>query len=113
MNREITTNWTKEEFKAYTLLYAAHANYNESDEELEYILNQVSPDAYKAVYRELERDNDYQSIQKILHNIEKFHYSQEQIEHLVKDIKDLFDSDGQVDELESNMLLSLKHLLQA
>ena len=37
MESTIQTNWTEEEFKAYVLLFAAHANYNESDEELDFI----------------------------------------------------------------------------
>lgn len=111
MESLMTTNWTEEEFKAYTLLYAAHANYDQSDEELEYILNKISPRAYKTVYKELEHDNDYQSIQKILYYIEKYHYSQNDIEKLVTDIRELFDADGEVDELEENMLLALKKLL--
>ena len=34
---EIKTNWSKPEFKAYLMLYAANANYFESEEEVEMI----------------------------------------------------------------------------
>ena len=107
----IETDWTKAEFKAYLLTYAANANYFESEEEKEMIIKMVSSDIYKKVHRELAKDNDYQSIQKILFNIDKFNYSKDELQTLVEDIKTLFDADGINDTLESNMLLALKKLL--
>ena len=100
----IQTDWTKEEFKAYLLSYAANANYFESEEEKEKILEHVSKAQYKKIHKELDKDNDYQSIQKILHNIDKFGYDKEDLEKLIKDIQELFNADGNVDTLENNML---------
>ena len=36
------SNWTKEEFKAYVLLYAAQSNYIETATESDYILSKVN-----------------------------------------------------------------------
>ena len=107
----IETNWTREEFKAYLLSYAAQSNYFESEEEEEVIRSVVADDAYKQVHRELAKDNDYQSIQKILYNVEKYNYSKEEIHELVNDIQKLFLADGEVDLLESNFFHMLKRLL--
>ncbi len=71
---DITTDWTKQEFKAYLLSYCAKSNFFESEEEKEEILHLVSNDTYTKIHKELGRDNDYQSVQKILHNLEKFNY---------------------------------------
>ncbi len=109
---EIQTNWTRPEFKAYLMLYAANANYFESEDELDIIHKLVSNDAYKGIHKELDKDNDYQSIQKILYNLEKFNYSKDELDQLVVDIKALFDADGEFDVLESNMLLALKKLVK-
>jgi regulator of sirC expression with transglutaminase-like and TPR domain len=108
---EITTDWTRQEFKAYLLTYAAKANYFESEEETELILSLVSNDAYKRIHKEFDKDNDYQSIQKILYNIEKFNYSKDELHVLIEDIQKFFMADGEVDLLESNMMMSLKRLL--
>lgn len=108
----IQTDWTKEEFKAYLLSYAANANYFESEEEREKILEHVSKSQYKKIHKELDKDNDYQSIQKILYNLEKFDYSKNDLNKLVADIKALFAADNEVDLLESNMLLGLQKLLK-
>lgn len=107
----VTTEWTRPEFKAYLMTYAANANYFESEDELDIIHNFITNDQFKKIHREWEKDNDYQSIQKILHNIEKFEYSKDELEDLVGDIKKLFNADGQFDLLESNMLLALKKII--
>ena len=107
------TDWTRQEFKAYLLSYAANANYFESEEERETIMNMVSQDIYRKVHRELEHDNDYQSIQKILYNLEKYHYSKEEVHRLVEDINNLFNSDGEHDLLEDNMLRALSKLIES
>lgn len=108
---EITTDWTKQEFKAYLLSYCAKSNFFESQEEKEAILDIVSNDTYTKVHRELGKDNDYQSIQKILHNVEKFNYSKDELHHLIDDVQKLFLADGTVDLLETNMLHALKRLI--
>ena len=110
--REINTNWSKTEFKVYLMLYAAHANFFESEEERELIQSSVSRDTYRTIHREFEGDNDYQSIEKILFNIEKFKYEKEDLEGLLADIQLLFNADGRVDTLEANMLWALKHLIR-
>lgn len=107
------TNWTKEEFKAYLLLYAARSNYFESEEERDIILSLVSPESYKHIHREIEHDNDYQSIQKILDNIRKFGYSKEDVHRLVSDIQQLFLANGEIDLLESNFLHAIHRLLES
>lgn len=106
---KVTTDWTKKEFKAYLMLYAANANFFETEEEKEVVRGLVSADTYKEIHREFDQDNDYQSIQKILHNIEKFEYKEK---NLVSDIQKVFNADGEVDLLEENMLRALKHLVQ-
>jgi uncharacterized protein YpuA (DUF1002 family) len=106
------TNWTKSEFKAYLLSYAANANYFESEEEKEIIQKMVSHDDYIKVHRELSKDNDYQSIQKILHTLDRFNYTKDELHHLVDDINSVFNADGEHDVLEDNMLLTLKKFLK-
>jgi hypothetical protein len=105
------TDWTREEFKAYLLSYAAHSNFFESEEESELIHSVCSDQAYRKVHRELKNDNDYQSLQKILHNLEKFNYSKEEVHKLVEDIQKLFLANGEIDLLESNFYLALKKLI--
>lgn len=108
---EITTDWSRQEFKAYLLSYAANSNYFEAEEEADMIHNIVSDSAYKRIHKELAKDNDYQSLQKIMYNLDKFNYSKEEIHVLVEDIQKLFLADGEIDLLESNFFHALKRLI--
>lgn len=38
---DVNVNWDKEQFKAYMLIFAANANFSESEEEKELILSKV------------------------------------------------------------------------
>ena len=99
----MTTNWTKTEFKAYLLLHCANADFIESKEEKDFIKSKVDAATFDKIHAEFEGDNDYQSIQKIMHTAERLDYSHEQIEDLVEEIKELFLSDGNFDTLERNL----------
>jgi len=109
---EIQTDWTRLEFKAYLMLYAANANFFEAEEETELVHSLVSENTYRTIHREFEKDNDYQSVQKILYNIDKFEYDRNDLQVLIADIQLLFNADGKVDTLESNMMRGLQKLLQ-
>ena len=104
-------NWTRPEFKAYLLLFAANANFYESKKELDFIKKRVGEKNLEHVHEEFEADNDYQRIQKIEAEIERLEYGAEEIENLMADIKGLFMSDGGFDILEENLFRGLRHLL--
>jgi hypothetical protein len=112
MKPELSTDWTREEFRAYLLLFAANANFFESEDERAAISQLVRPETLKKMQKELSKDNDYQSIQKILYTIEKYHYSNDNLEHFLHEVSAIFDSDGRHDILEDNMLLQLKKLFK-
>lgn len=109
---EFKTNWTHEELKGYMLLYCAHADFNVSQEEKEYIKSKVGVEKYQKIRKEFEDDNDYQQIQKIHNTIKRLEYSKEEIDEAFKSIKKLFLSDGDMDILEQNIYRGLKHLLK-
>ncbi|SRX75420.1 hypothetical protein [Aequorivita antarctica] len=109
---DFTTSWTHEELKAYMLLYCAHADFNVSKEEKEYIKSRVGEEKYRKIHKEFEHDNDYQQIQKINATIERFDYSKEELDDAFHSIKKLFLADGEIDILEENLYRGLKHLLK-
>lgn len=112
MKAQITSDWTKEEFKAYLLLYAAHADFFRDDAEKETILSMVDRQTYERILRELEKDNDYQRIQKIITKLERFQYSNETLNELLKDIQRVFNSNNEKNEMEEAMLISLKKIFK-
>ena len=106
------TTWTKEELAAYVLLYCAHADYVEDPEEIELIRSKVDKAHYKAIHKEFENDNDYQSIQKIEAAIDRLGYSKKEVNTLISEMKALFLSDGHYDETEKMLFLGLKKILK-
>ncbi len=112
MKVQITSDWTKEEFKAYLLLYAVHADFFRDDAEKDTILSMVDAKTYQRILKEIEKDNDYQRIQKIIANIEKFQYSEEKLNELLRDIQRVFNAHHEKNEMEEAMLLSLKKLFK-
>lgn len=105
-------NWTKNEFKAYLLLYAANSDYEETQVEKDIIFELVSLKQYQKIHREFDNDNDYQSIQKIQKSIKKFNYSENEIDKLLIEVKFLFLSDGNFNILEKNLLCLLNKILK-
>lgn len=106
-----TTNWTKEELYAYILIYCAAADFIETEEEKEFLLEKIDIPNYKELHKEFEKDNDYSRIQKILKTLESLDIKDETIDDLFKDIKDLFLADDDYSILEQNLMRELKRLL--
>jgi len=109
---EFKTNWTREELKAYILLYCAYANFIETEAEKEFIKSKVGEDKYQKVHKEFDQDNDYQRIQKIQHTVLRYNYSNSEVDRLFENIKKMFLSDGSIDILEENIYRGLQHLLK-
>jgi hypothetical protein len=104
-------HWTKEELVAYILLYAAHSNFDEANLEKNVIISKVDMQTFQKIHDEFDKDNDYQSLQKIIKGIEEHNYSKDELQALFTDIKILFFSDGEYDILERNLFLYLTKLL--
>ncbi|MCB0464840.1 MAG: hypothetical protein KDC78_04060 [Aequorivita sp.] len=109
---EFKTSWSRPELKAYILLYCANADFVETKEEKDFIKEKVGEEKYRHIHKEFDKDNDYQRIQKIQANVDRFNYSKNEIDRLFGDIKKMFLADGEIDILEENIYRGLKHLLK-
>ncbi|MAO08762.1 MAG: hypothetical protein CL596_08635 [Alteromonas sp.] len=108
----MSTHWNKEELKIYLLIYCAQANFNETPQEIDYIKAKAQHTDFEKIHAEFEKDNDYQSLEKIEAAIEAHGLSSTEIDHLFDDIKTLFLKDGDYDILEQNLYRGLQHLLK-
>lgn len=109
---EINTLWSREELKAYILLYCAYADFIETEAEKEYIKSKVGEEKYNKIHKEFDDDSDYQRIQKIQATVAQYNYSKNEIDRLFENIKKMFLTDGPVDILEENIYRGLQHLLK-
>ena len=108
--KKVNTNWTKEELKIYILIYCSNADFSESKLEIDYIKSKIQTNNFEKIHHEFEKDNDYQSIQKIQSSIKDHHYEND--ESLLREIMELFLIDDRFDILEQNLYMGLKHILK-
>jgi hypothetical protein len=108
--KEIITNWTKEELEVYILIYCANANFSESKAETAFIRSKTVGNGFERIHDEFEKDNDYQSIQKIRVTLEKYGYLKDDTGRLFEEVKELFLSDGKFDIMEQNLFRGLHHI---
>lgn len=105
-------DWTRKEFEAYVLLYAAHCNFFESEEELNYILSKVDKKTFHRIHTEVVIDSDEINLNKIQQYISENNLQQEEKEQLIRDIKNVFFADGSVDLLEKKVFSILKKIIE-
>lgn len=103
--------WTKKEFEAYVLLYAAHCNFFESKEEEEYILSRVDQNTYYRIHNEVVVDSDEKNLNKIQQYLSENKFTQKEKAALIKDIKNVFFADGSVDVLEKKVFSILRKII--
>ena len=105
-------NWTKEEFKAFLLLYAAQTNFIETQEEIEYIESKFPNEIINRTRKEINKLNDYQKSEIIVNQIKSNEYVQSDLDEILLEIKELYKSDGVFDSIEKSMLAMLGKLLK-
>ncbi len=103
-----TTNWNKKEFKAYVLLYCSQADFKETDAESGLIIDKVGKDNFSHIHLEIDQDNDYVRIQKIISTAHRLGYKHDL---LLKEIKEVFFADGDFAQVEKAIFIMLKKVL--
>lgn len=105
-------SWTKDEFIAYLLIYAAQANQIETVEEKEFIGARFDSKLLKKIYKEINNDNDYQKIQKVMVYTYQNNYLSKDLDDLLKEIKELLLCDGRFDATEQALYYYLKKIFK-
>lgn len=101
--------WPAEQFLAYILLFAAHADVQYKRSEKTYILSKVGERAYKEAFEAFSKDNSYVQLKKILlHHIEQNDYPPEL---LINEILLICLCDNQFHPMEKYMISRVRGLL--
>ena len=103
--------WSRKEFEAYILLYAAHCNHFEDEEEQNYILSRVDEKIFHNIHTEVVADSDESNLKKIQQYISENKFSQLEKENLINEIKNVFFADGSVDNYEKELFSVLKKII--
>ena len=102
--------WSKDEFLAYLLIYAAQINQIETEEEKEFIASKIDSQILKNIYKEINNDNDYQRIQKVMVYTYQENYLSQDLDNLLREIKELLLCDGKFDATEQALYHYLKKI---
>ena len=104
--------WSYDQFKAYLLIFAAESNQVITKEEKDYIEAQFDSLLIKTVQKEINKDNDFQRIQKIMAYIEQNNLSKTDLDELLKEIHTVYQSDGKFDSVEQGVFQFLEKLFK-
>ena len=108
----VNPTWSYDQFKAYLLIFAAESNQVFTKEEKDYIEAQFDSLLIKTVQKEINKDNDFQRIQKIMAYIEQNNLSKIDLDELLKEINTIYQSDGKFDLVEQGVFQFLEKLFK-
>ena len=108
----VNPTWSYDQFKAYLLIFAAESNQVITKEEKDYIEAQINSILIKTVKKEINKDNDFQRIQKIMAYIEQNNLSKTDLDELLKEIHTVYLSDGKFDSVEQGIFQFLEKLFK-
>ena len=108
----VNSPWSYDQFKAYLLIMAAESNQVITTEEKDYIEAQFDSLLVKTVQKEINKDNDFQRIQKIMGYIEQNNLSKTDLDELLKEIQTLYQSDGKFDSVERGVFQFIEKLFK-
>lgn len=103
--------WSYEDFLAFVLMYAAYADMELLDEEVELMEERVGHERTVMAKRIMDKLNDNERISVILSFRDKFFPTKEDHDKLFADMKSIFLADGNYNQLEKVVLMYLKKIL--
>ena len=90
----LESNWSNEELKAYLILFCLNINFNKQNQDIDFSTLNIRENELNAIQKEFNKDNDYQSIQKIYKAIESNNCSTDYINSMFQEIKEIIISSG-------------------
>ena len=109
---KVESSWTDEKFKAYVMVYASQSDQVEAEEEKDYLESHFDQVLLKEVYKEINKDNDYSRIQKIMSFVKENNYSDDDLKGLLVQIKKMYMCDGSFGAAEQMVFSSLQKLFK-
>lgn len=106
------SNWTRTDFMAYLMLFAANSDLKVTEEEMELIEGSFDAGTIKSVQKEISSDNDIASIDKINAYIKANDCSQEDKERLLTDLLELYNADGKFSRMEQVAFKYIKKIIE-
>ncbi|MCC7057287.1 MAG: hypothetical protein IT272_07725 [Chitinophagales bacterium] len=104
-------SWNQTDFLAFLLVYAGHTDFEFSAREQQFVIEQTNEEACIKALNLYRLQSDYDHIETIALNINRFYTTQSSREQLFTQIKQLFESDADFSTIEKNTWRILHHIL--
>lgn len=105
------SDWTYEDFRAFVLIHAAHADFKVNMDETVSLLDTLGPKEYSKIQSIYDTKTDYQKIEIIQELAKKYCKEQDQKEKLYNEILNVLRADNHFDASEEAFLVALKKLI--
>jgi hypothetical protein len=105
------TQWTKEEFLVYLMLYAANMDGKITAKEQKIICSKVRRTVYEDVLEEFETHSDNVCVQNILGYKEHYLNAADDVKKIIREMTDIFMEDGKISGVEQHILHLTEKLL--
>lgn len=106
-----TSNWSKDDYLAFLLLYMAEVDLETHRKELLYIANEIGVARLHEIEPQVEKCNDYQCIEIITELRDRYYPGEKGKDELLEEVRQLCNADGQYTEMEQAASMYLKKLL--
>ena len=112
MNSKISKDWSYNHFVAFLLLYGAYADLEYSSREKKLILHHVGKDVLDDVEPQFDVMSEYEQLSLLNHLSKKYITSSQDRQKVKTLLRELWQSDGEVTFLESNLGAFLDKFLE-
>ena len=108
---EDVKKWSRDQYHAFILVYAAHADLQVNQEEKIFISEKVGIENYRFAEDIYKEHSDYENVQMVIEGRKQFYPSEGDKQRLESEIQTLFAANHDYDTLEENLLLALRKVL--
>jgi hypothetical protein len=94
-------------------MYCSRVDINHTAEERKYIRSKIDPFRYRTLLTEFEKDTDYTALEKLNAFVQKHNMTEQTLDSLFKEIKQMFLFDGKRETMEYRVQQMLHKILTA
>lgn len=105
-------NWSREEFMAYVMSYAARLDINHSIEEREFIRNHAALSNYTSICKVIKKDNDIEALEKIEAYADHHEFTLLDQDLILLEVKKMFEFNDENSAMEEGILALLRKIFQ-
>jgi len=101
---------TKDELHAYILIWSANGDFKVTPEEQVVLTSRIEPALKERMEELFKSDSDLERPKRIKAALKELKYSQDEIDSLIEEMKEIFQADSEFSIIEKVLLIGLQNL---